>query len=239
MLSIKKTGVQMTQFDMVVTQWAFVGPMFCLPDSLGLETASDFTMEAFAHAWFQFGQALGVQREFNLGSGTLDEVKSYSRAIHRLVINPCLREPSPLGDKMANHLLEGCFLINPGIHTNAFKCFMYRLFEVKGWEEKAKKELVSWSDKLVYWISSSVVFGTLLQTPGVSSVARKAFNALMAFNIRCTNHVQKRIMTDYAAKITVRTVEFFRHLLLPCWYLLICVSNFIMGDVAGVRSKNM
>ncbi len=95
----------MTQFDMVTTQWAFVGPVFVIPEKLGFSTplgnfnfqprysAKDIFLKVFSiffldedlnairHLMYCVGKVLGVDDKYNLCSGDLDECKQYCKDI--------------------------------------------------------------------------------------------------------------------------------------------------------------
>ena len=77
----------MSQFDMVVTQWAFVGPALIFSKKLGMSHVPDEDFKALVHQLYLVGKALGVRDEYNLCTGTLEEVKAYCRAIHQMVNN--------------------------------------------------------------------------------------------------------------------------------------------------------
>ena len=51
----------MSQFDMVVTQWAFVGPFFIFPERVGIPKSTRRDREAIAHYMFMVGHILGVK----------------------------------------------------------------------------------------------------------------------------------------------------------------------------------
>ena len=51
----------MSQFDMVVTQWAFVGPFFIFPERVGIPKSTRRDCEAIAHYMFMVGHILGVK----------------------------------------------------------------------------------------------------------------------------------------------------------------------------------
>ncbi len=128
--SLRVRGVAMTQFDMVVTQWAFVGPILLFPGRVGLRSVTEEDMEALAHHMYGVGYVLGVSHEFNLCAGSLDDVRAYCAALHRRVVKPCLDSPAHDDSvEMAAHLLRGMNLFNPGIRLNSFTANMMEIFE--------------------------------------------------------------------------------------------------------------
>jgi hypothetical protein len=114
-VSLKKHGVAMTQYDMVVTQWAFVAPLFIFSERVGLRKVTDDDLKAVAHHMWVIGYVLGVSEDFNLCGGSLEEVRAYCREVHLRVIKPCLESPPKEGVVMAGHLINGMELFNPFI----------------------------------------------------------------------------------------------------------------------------
>ena len=83
--AVSKYGqdVAMSQFDMVVTQWAFVGPFFIFPERVGVPTATRRDREAIAHYMYVVGYVLGIKDEFNLCARSVEEVTRYCEFLHK------------------------------------------------------------------------------------------------------------------------------------------------------------
>lgn len=119
----------MSQFDMVVTQWAFVGPFFIFPERVGVPTTTRRDREAIAHYMYVVGYVLGVKDEFNMCAGSLEETTRYCEFLHTNVILPCLDCPHSKALDMATRLLHGMEHFNPFIRPASFTACMLKAFK--------------------------------------------------------------------------------------------------------------
>ena len=69
-----------SQYEMVVTQWAFVGPVLLWPEQLGI-ARDDQGVEGLVYVMYLVGRELGICDEFNMCAGDMEAVRSYSRDI--------------------------------------------------------------------------------------------------------------------------------------------------------------
>ena len=120
----------MTQFDMVVTQWAFVGPALIFPHRLGMSHVPEEQFEALSHQMYLIGRELGVRDEYNLCKGSLHDVRAYCRAVHKRVIKRGLESHDGQSETMAKHLLEGLHMYNAFIWVRPFQAWTARIFQV-------------------------------------------------------------------------------------------------------------
>ena len=70
-----------TQYEMVVTQWAFVGPVLLWPDRLGVERSSEGDIEGALQVMMVVGRQLGISDQFNLCRGDRQHCTEYARLI--------------------------------------------------------------------------------------------------------------------------------------------------------------
>lgn len=70
-----------SQFEMVVTQWAFVGPVLLWPDRLGVDRRTEKDIEGVLYVMMMVGRQLGISDEFNLCRGDLEQCTEYSRLL--------------------------------------------------------------------------------------------------------------------------------------------------------------
>jgi len=196
---VGKFGKSMSQLDMVVAQWSFVGPMFAFPERVGFAHATDEELIALAHQMYWIGAVLGVRRELNLCGGDLDEVRAYCKLVCSEIINPCLENPSQFEEGMAEHLLEGCALINPFIDGEAFRPFMYRRYGVASWKERAEKDLRSNGGHLMFALACWL-FEELLTWPLTAAFLRPALNFLMRANINSASLMAGAVVREHRRK---------------------------------------
>ena len=70
-----------TQYEMVVTQWAFVGPVLLWPDRLGVDMRNEKDIEGVLHVMMTVGRQLGISDQLNLCIGDREECAEYSRLV--------------------------------------------------------------------------------------------------------------------------------------------------------------
>ena len=70
-----------TQYEMVVTQWAFLGPVLLWPDRLGVERSSEGDIEGALQVMMVVGRQLGISDQFNLCRGDRQHCTEYARLI--------------------------------------------------------------------------------------------------------------------------------------------------------------
>lgn len=51
----------MSQYDMAVTQWAFVGPVIQFPTRYGIPNGTREELDGFTHLWEVIGYSLGIE----------------------------------------------------------------------------------------------------------------------------------------------------------------------------------
>jgi len=116
-----------SQYDMVVTQWGFIGPSLVFPDKLAVFARTAEEEEGFIYIFYLVGRSLGILDEYNLCSGTLEETRRRCHKILHQVIQPVIQKREPLCHKMADHLLNGINLLNPLVSQKHFRLFIDRL----------------------------------------------------------------------------------------------------------------
>ena len=125
----------MSQFDMVGTQWAFVGPLFIFPERMGIPHISREDLEAVAHLFYVVGHVLGIRDDFNLCAGTVEEVRRKSSFVHENVIKPNLKTLHPLGGEMARNLIRGMVHFSPFLNHAALTAGMLKAYEADSYGE--------------------------------------------------------------------------------------------------------
>ena len=70
-----------SQYEMVVTQWAFVGPVLLWPDQLGVARRGQEEVEGVLRVMRLVGRQLGIADQLNLCLGDMEHCTEYSRLI--------------------------------------------------------------------------------------------------------------------------------------------------------------
>ena len=66
---------------MVVTQWAFIGPVLLWPDQLGFDRRGREEVEGALYVMMLVGRQLGISDQLNLCLGDREHCTQYSRLI--------------------------------------------------------------------------------------------------------------------------------------------------------------
>merc|ERR1719330_537701 len=172
-----------TQFDMVVTQWAFVGPTLLFPDKLGISCDySERELEGLVYVMYLVGSQLGIKEEFNLCKGGLSEARAYSREVLVEVIQPAVRKNSRNQESrdMSKNLLEGISILNPLTEPTALQTFTLNLFKMEDLIGNDVK--VTRYSRFIYTVMEAV-FNTFLHLPIAGDILRTFLNYAMRLNI--------------------------------------------------------
>ena len=70
-----------SQYEMVVTQWAFVGPVLLWPDQLGVVRGGQEDVEGLLQVMRVVGRQLGISDQLNLCLGGREHCTEYSRLV--------------------------------------------------------------------------------------------------------------------------------------------------------------
>jgi hypothetical protein len=99
-----------SQRDMCITQFGFMGFVVLFQDQLGI-ACSQQEMNDFCHFWRVLGNLLGIKDEFNLCCDSFEETKERLESVRTKFILPALTETSNDFDTMSKFCVSGlqCF----------------------------------------------------------------------------------------------------------------------------------
>lgn len=113
----RKSGF-ISQRDMALTQFGFMGFVVLKPEKLGIQL-SNKDLEAFVHFWRVIGHLLGIQENYNLCTGSYRATKKRLELILDDIYRPYL-EDTPIDFMiMAKALIEGLWCFNPMLDVDA------------------------------------------------------------------------------------------------------------------------
>lgn len=187
-----------SQYDMVITQWAFIAPALLKPRQLGLEPITDKELNSMKYVIYCVGQAIGIDDELNLCNGDLTETKLYSQMILTKIIQPSMEIETDLNKDMADHLLQGMNIMNPYLFPSMFKAWTFQLFEIQSASKLIEENRVS-----IYFIHK--VFDTFNSQIG-DILVRPILSQLMKINIYLANLWEKIVLVKWKRKITTSIV---------------------------------
>ncbi|XP_018563854.1 uncharacterized protein LOC108905468 [Anoplophora glabripennis] len=115
---------RITQKDMAIGQFAFLGISLCRSKTLGIHKTSNQEWEAFIHVWRVIGYLIGIEDRFNLCDGTLEEVRERCNILMVQVFRPNIEQKDENFIKMSRYMVHGLWCINILIK---FETVMYYL----------------------------------------------------------------------------------------------------------------
>ncbi|XP_047496098.1 uncharacterized protein LOC125043821 [Penaeus chinensis] len=112
-----------SQWDMSLTQYQFMGLVVAHPRKMGAGAATDEDLEGLVHFWRGLGWLLGIDDKYNFCRGSLAEVRSLCLEVERLVGIPALAKVDWNYEHMTFSLVTG---LSHLMHTLSFEaCFRY------------------------------------------------------------------------------------------------------------------
>lgn len=186
--------IVISQYDLVLTQWAFIGVLLTHPRRVGFGSPTNESLQPFIQHMFMLGKELGVEDEFNLCNGDVEAVISYAVEIEKQIIKPAL-EVSFDYHNMSEHMLQGASQIVPFIDPTAFKAWIYNILGAEKQFNKQKSKFVTCKSKMLYWIQF-LVFNIVFRYELSRKFSIPIFNSLMRLGIYLANHYKYLIAEE-------------------------------------------
>lgn len=125
--------ITITQRDMALTQFGFLGFLVLKPRMLGLPDTPD-VMEPLIHLWRVVGYLMGIKEEFNICTDSVSTTKERMNAILSNVYRPALEKTGEQFDLMSKALLDGLWYSDVILNFRPYMCFAKRLAGCEGYE---------------------------------------------------------------------------------------------------------
>ena len=117
-------NMRVSQYEMILTQWAFIGPAILCSKNTGLAQLSQEDKLAYVKVIYFVGKDLGIADKYNLCHGNLPQVYANCKAILRKFVRPCMAPGEP---KLALSMLQGIKILNPFVDPTAFRMWTRHL----------------------------------------------------------------------------------------------------------------
>ncbi|XP_078042715.1 uncharacterized protein LOC144473045 [Augochlora pura] len=117
---------RVTQLDMALAQFGFMGFTLLSGDYLGVNNSSE-ELEGLIHFWHVVGSMLGMEDKYNLCSGSVEEARALCRRLLDDVFLPCLANKNEDFNEMSQTLIRSLWSLNPYIDSDAFIVFTLSL----------------------------------------------------------------------------------------------------------------
>ncbi|XP_039314516.1 uncharacterized protein LOC105204899 [Solenopsis invicta] len=190
-----KAGFKPTQYDMILTQFGFIGYILVSQEYLGIKTTSE-EMEGVVHIWRVIGSMLGIEDRFNLCSGTVEETRALCQRLLEEVFVPALskegRKKNVHFDYMSNALLKGVWSISTSVDSIGFLAFTLYLASSTARNKNHSIEMDSRTMPFYSWYLFNwqhFIFKYLMRPNAWwSSIFRAIFNTSMRLSIFWLKH---------------------------------------------------
>lgn len=129
--SVKRGAGCISQKDMALTQFGFLGFIISRPKLLGIQSTGE-DLDDFVHFWRIVGYMIGIEDRFNLCTDSYKTTLARCELMSAQVFRPSLEKAPKLFEEMADALIQGLWCFNPFLNTDAFIFFAKRLVSVPG-----------------------------------------------------------------------------------------------------------
>lgn len=165
----KRPGkVFITQLDMSITQFAFVGLLATYPEKFGAGSATKEELEGFLHLWRSIGYLLGIEDRFNFCTGTLEEVVQRCHSVIDYWVKPNFQHITEDWEHMSRCLTEGLtYYLLPSVSFESTIMYLCWIMEIPMPNLMAS---LSWTETFVFHFIKFAMT-VLLTLPGVLPIA--------------------------------------------------------------------
>ncbi|XP_047538023.1 uncharacterized protein LOC125071717 [Vanessa atalanta] len=129
--NVKGQGI-VSQRDLALTQFGFIGLSLLKTDSFGIRQMEDGDWEAYNHFWRVIGHAIGIEDRYNICRARAEQTRLVCRALLERVFAPSLERVPEYFEHMARVMLDGMWSVNPTVHVDAMLYWTRYLCEVPG-----------------------------------------------------------------------------------------------------------
>ncbi|XP_013146939.1 PREDICTED: uncharacterized protein LOC106109846 [Papilio polytes] len=147
-VAAKMKGIgRVSQRDMALTQFGFIGFSILKPDKFSIRPMQSEDWEGYVHFWRVIGSMIGLQDRYNICRKNYQETKQVCQLLLERVFTPSLDHVPEYFEHMARVMLEGMWSINPTVNTSALLYWTRHLADVPGYVY-TEKERADFQDKL-------------------------------------------------------------------------------------------
>ncbi|XP_013168036.1 PREDICTED: uncharacterized protein LOC106118024 [Papilio xuthus] len=147
-IAAKMKGIgRVSQRDMALTQFGFIGFSILKPDKFSIRPMQSEDWESYIHFWRVIGNMIGLQDRYNICRKNLQETKQVCQLLLERVFTPSLDHVPEYFEHMARVMLEGMWSVNPTVNTSALLYWTRHLADVPGYVY-TEKERADFQDRL-------------------------------------------------------------------------------------------
>ncbi|XP_003705260.2 uncharacterized protein LOC100880200 isoform X1 [Megachile rotundata] len=183
---------RISQLDMALTQFGFMGFTILSGDYLGTDNSTE-ELEGLIHFWRVVGSMLGMEDKYNICNGSVEEVRALCRRLLDDIFLPALARENKDFDKMSHLLIESLWPINPFIEPKAFVAFTFILASSAATNNnhslKINTSTMSWYSRFILNLQLMVHKYLLQPTYWWSTLFRMFFNGQMRLAMYLTENL--------------------------------------------------
>ncbi|KAI1289165.1 hypothetical protein HDE_08281 [Halotydeus destructor] len=141
--------VWVSQFDMMVTQWAFIGLVLQHPEKCGLHRATQEDFAAIIYVWRVISYLIGIKDEYSMCLDSVEDTIKLSSLVYQEVYHPVLSAevpPAPQGYEMARDIIKS---LKPLLGNLQSEIFLKHWYEHLGVRQLVP--LTSWWNVVTYY----------------------------------------------------------------------------------------
>ncbi|KAL0867635.1 hypothetical protein ABMA27_008390 [Loxostege sticticalis] len=122
-----------SQRDVALTQFGFVGFSMLKPDKLGIRQLREGDWEAYNYFWHVIGHMIGLEDRYNICRSTFAETVEVLQLLQDRVYTPCLENVPEYFEHAARVMLDGMWSVNPTVDIEATLYWVRHLADVPGY----------------------------------------------------------------------------------------------------------
>ncbi|XP_026476273.1 uncharacterized protein LOC113381812, partial [Ctenocephalides felis] len=203
-----------TQKDLALTQFGFMGFILIRPKFLGIQCDDKKDREAFVHVWRCVGYMMGLEDRFNICRDSLEETEDLCEVLLAKYFAPLLSTYNKDFEDMSKALLEGMWTFNPFIHFTTFMYFTRRLSGVPEYKfplpnivdnQKIGKTM-HWYPKALLFFMIYVLETTLDKIPE-SEITSKVIVSESSSQFELMYEIKAGVFSDKSLNKGLRTIR--------------------------------
>lgn len=194
---------RVSQLDMALAQFGFVGFTLLSGDYLGVNNSSE-ELEGLIHLWRVIGSMLGMEDKYNIFTGNVEESRALCRRLLDEVFLPSFVTNSKTFEEMSRVVLESLWPVMPPIDPNAFMKFTFILASKAATNNnhslKTDSSNMSWYSRFILNVQLITHKYLLATTYWWSRFFRAYFNSQMRLAIYLTENLPFLAFLSYGVK---------------------------------------
>lgn len=123
---------RISQMDMALTQFGFMGFAVSRSTDLGFYNVSEEEWKAFIHFWRVIGYLMGTEDRFNICRESVEETRQICDELIRQVFHVEMRKRDKDFLEMSRYLCDGLWCMEPTLNANVMLNILYDLVQQIG-----------------------------------------------------------------------------------------------------------